>query len=61
VLSGGSYLSQNDLRLHFGLGDRQRVDRVEILWPGGKTEVLTDLAADHFYTVKQGAGIVPAK
>ena len=61
VLSGGSYLSQNDLRVHFGLGDRQHVDRVEILWPGGKTEVLTNLAADHFYTVKQGAGIVPAK
>ncbi len=36
VLSGGSYLSQNDLRIHFGLGDRQRVDKVEIFWPAGK-------------------------
>jgi hypothetical protein len=61
VISGGSYLSQNDLRIHFGLGDRQRVDRVEIFWPTGKTEILTNLAADHFYHAKEGEGIVPAK
>ncbi|MGA9592004.1 MAG: ASPIC/UnbV domain-containing protein, partial [Candidatus Acidiferrales bacterium] len=61
VLSGGSYLSQNDLRIHFGLGERKRVDKVEIFWPGGKTETLTDLAADHFYQVKEGEGIVPAE
>ncbi len=36
VRSGGSYLSQNDLRLHFGLGDRSKVDRIEIHWPDGK-------------------------
>jgi enediyne biosynthesis protein E4 len=58
VLSGGSYLSQNDLRLHFGLGERERVDKVEIIWPTGKVETLTDLAADHFYKVKEGEGIV---
>jgi enediyne biosynthesis protein E4 len=58
VLSGGSYLSQNDLRLHFGLGERPRVDKVEIFWPSGKTETLNDLAADHFYKVKEGEGIV---
>ena len=61
VLSGGSYLSQNDLRIHFGLGDRQRVDRVEIFWPAGKTEILTNLPPITSITVKQGAGIVPAK
>ncbi|HEV7221005.1 MAG TPA: CRTAC1 family protein [Terriglobales bacterium] len=61
VISGGSYLSQNDLRIHFGLGDRQRVDRVEIFWPTGKTEILINLAADHFYHAKEGEGIVPAK
>ncbi len=60
-LSGGSYLSQNDLRIHFGLGSRERVDKVEILWPTGKTEILTDLAADRFYNVKEGQGIVPAE
>jgi hypothetical protein len=61
VLSGGSYLSQNDLRLHFGLGKRERVDKVEIFWPTGKIETLTDLAADHLYDVKEGEGIVPAE
>jgi hypothetical protein len=61
VLSGGSYLSQNDFRLHFGLGGRQRVDKVEIFWPTGKTEILTDLTADHFYDVKEGEGIVSAE
>jgi enediyne biosynthesis protein E4 len=58
VLSGGSYLSQSDLRIHFGLGSRQRVDKVEVLWPEGKTETLTNLAADQFYYVKEGEGIV---
>jgi hypothetical protein len=59
VRSGGSYLSQNDLRLHFGLGKAERADRVEIGWPSGKTEVLTNLAARGFYAVKEGEGIVP--
>jgi hypothetical protein len=61
VLSGGSYLSQNDLRIHLGLGNREVVDRVDILWPTGKTETLTNLAANHFYYVKEGQGIVPAE
>ena len=61
VLSGGSYLSQHDLRIHFGLGDRRHVNKVEILWPTGKTETLTNLTADRFYHVKEGEGIVPAK
>lgn len=58
VRSGGSYLSQNDLRLHFGLGKHARVDLVEIRWPSGKTEQLKDLAADKFYAVQEGAGAV---
>jgi enediyne biosynthesis protein E4 len=58
VLSGGSYLSQNDLRVHFGLGTNERVDKVEISWPGGKTETLTALPSDRFYSVKEGHGIV---
>jgi hypothetical protein len=58
VRSGGSYLSQNDLRLHFGLGKAERVERVEIRWPSGKTEALTNLAARSFYTVKEGEGVV---
>src|SRR5947199_126451 len=60
IQSGGSYLSQNDLRLHFGLGAATRIDRVEIFWPSGKTDSLTNLAADEFYSVLEGSGIVPA-
>ena len=59
VRSGGSYLSQSDLRLHFGLGGRRQADQVEISWPSGGLEKLTALEADHFYCVKEGAGVVP--
>jgi hypothetical protein len=58
VLSGGSYLSQNDLRLHFGLGDRDKADKAEIRWPDGKVEVLTNLPAEKYYYVREGAGII---
>ncbi|HXW90117.1 MAG TPA: CRTAC1 family protein [Terriglobales bacterium] len=58
VLSGGSYLSQHDLRIHFGLARHERVDRAEVLWPNGTTETLTNLAADHFYVVREGQGVV---
>ena len=58
VLSGGSYLSQNDLRLHFGLGDHEKVDKAEVLWPDGTIETLINLAADRFYSVREGAGVV---
>lgn len=58
VLSGGSYLSQHDLRIHFGLAMHDHVDKAEILWPTGKTEILTNLVADRFYKVKEGQGIV---
>lgn len=58
VRSGGSYLSQDDLRLHFGLGDKQRVDKVEISWPAGGIETLTNLGANHFYCVEEDNGIV---
>ncbi len=61
VVSGGSYLSQNDLRIHFGLGNRDTVEKVEIFWPTGKTEILTNLGANHFYHLKEGRGIVPAE
>jgi enediyne biosynthesis protein E4 len=59
VRSSGSYLSQNDLRLHFGLGDHRQTGKVEISWPSGGTERLTNLEADRFYCVKEGAGVVP--
>lgn len=59
VRSGGSYLSQNDLRLHFGLGDHRQVDSVVVSWPSGTTDRLAELSADHFYCVEEGSGIVP--
>jgi hypothetical protein len=60
VHSGGSYLSQNDLRLHFGLNAATKIDRVEVLWPSGKIDTLTDLAVDQFYSVLEGSGLVSA-
>jgi enediyne biosynthesis protein E4 len=59
--SGGSYLSQNDLRLHFGLGDHLQADKVEIFWPSGTRDVLADVAADRFYCIEEGSGIVPCQ
>ena len=61
VNSGSSYLSQNDLRIHFGLGDELRVDKAEILWPDGAVERLVSLAADRFYTIREGAGVVSSR
>ncbi len=58
VLSGGSYLSQNDLRLHFGLGSCDRVDKLEIAWPNGQVETFADLRADRFYRIEEGKGIL---
>ena len=53
VHSGVSYLSQNDRRVHFGLGSAARVDRLEIVWPGGELQVLEDLPVNRFITVVQ--------
>ncbi len=61
VMSGGSYLSQSDLRLHFGLGSRESIDQAEVLWPDGKKETLTHLAVDKFYVVREGQGVVASK
>ncbi len=58
VRSGGSYLSQGDLRVHFGLGPATEVDSVEIHWPSGRTETLAHLPADHIYSVLEGSGLV---
>src|SRR6202166_3294147 len=57
VRGGASYLSQNDLRLHFGLGKEDKMSEVSIRWPNGETEVLRDVAADFIYTVVEGMGI----
>ncbi len=54
VHSGRSYQSHFGLRLHFGLGTHRRVDRLEVRWLGGKTDVLTDIAADQVIAVGEG-------
>ena len=61
VHGGGSYLSQNDLRLHFGLGTAAKMDSVEIRWPSGATETLHNLPADAIYTLVEGSGIRDSK
>ncbi len=58
--SGGSYFSQNDLRMHFGLGDAKKVDLVEIRWLSGQVDQLRDLKANQVYVIEEGGRIVQA-
>jgi hypothetical protein len=53
VRSGGSYLSQNDLRLHFGLGAASRADRIEIAWPSGARQVMEDIVGNRILTIAE--------
>jgi len=57
VRGGGSYLSQNDPRLHFGLGPDSKMSQAEIRWPNGKIETLRDVPGDFIYTIVEGQGI----
>jgi enediyne biosynthesis protein E4 len=59
--AGSSYLSQNDLRLHFGLGGEKIMDTVVVRWPNGNTETLHKVAADVIYTIVEGQGIKDTK
>ncbi len=54
VRGGGSYYSQNDLRVHFGLGAAARIDRVAVRWPSGRTEQWTDVPVDRITTLTEG-------
>jgi hypothetical protein len=58
VRSGGSYISQNDLRIHFGLGKAEKVDVLEIRWPSGHVDTVKDVRANQLIFVKEGEGIV---
>ncbi len=58
VLSGGSFESSNDPRVHFGLGNATRVDRVEIHWPDGVKENVRLSAVDRIFTVEEGKGVI---
>lgn len=53
VRSGGSYISQNDFRLHFGLGSTKQVEKVEVWWPGGARDEWTGLEANRVHRLTQ--------
>lgn len=58
VWSGSSYLTQNDMRMHFGLADAARADRLEVRWPSGVTDVIENIPANNVVTVREGKGVV---
>jgi len=57
VRSGGSYFSQNDLRIHFGLGKADRMDLLEIAWPSGQVDRFRGVAANRIRTIREGKGL----
>jgi hypothetical protein len=57
VRSGGGYFSQNDLRVHFGIGTAEKVELLEIRWPSGLVETLKDLKPNRLYYVTESQGI----
>lgn len=63
VRSGSSYVSNSDMRVHFGLGAAVKLEWVEIRWPSGLMEKFSDLGVDAIHTVKEGTGtaVVPEK
>jgi hypothetical protein len=59
VISGGSFASSNDPRIHFGLGQATKVDGVEIHWPSKMVEHISlPAAVDRFYVVQEGKGVI---
>jgi len=54
VYTGGSFASNSDTRIHFGLGQAAQIDKLEILWPGGVKQVLTDLPVNRFLEIREG-------
>jgi len=60
VRSGSSYVSQNDLRVHFGLGLATKIEYVQVRWPSGLVERFPDLKADAFHNLQEGSGVAVA-
>jgi hypothetical protein len=58
IKAGTSYLSQNDLRAHFGIGASTAVEQVEVLWPSGRTETIDKLPANQIVDIEEGKGVV---
>jgi hypothetical protein len=61
VMSGGSYYSHNDLRLHFGLGSFAKVDLIRVAWPSGLQDTVEGVAANQLIAIEEGKGIVTLK
>jgi len=67
VRSGGGYFAQNDLRIHFGLGEAKTVEELNVRWPTGETQTFKNLAANKLYIIKEGEAepkaqeLMPAK
>jgi hypothetical protein len=61
VMSGASYYSQNDLRLHFGLGTASAADKIEVLWPSGLKESFVDVPANYLIVIEEGKGRLQKK
>jgi hypothetical protein len=53
VTSQSSYYSHNDQRLHFGLGEHEKAEVIEIRWPSGQTETLKNIVANQILTIKE--------
>ena len=60
VMSQSSFYSANDLRLHFGLGDVNKVD-LDIRWPNGKLEKIANLDANRLFTIREGKGVIKSE
>jgi hypothetical protein len=58
VMSGSSYVSQNDLRLHFGLGKVRKLDLIEVRWPLGLVESFKNIEANQLLVLEEGKGII---
>ncbi len=61
VRSGDGFISQSDLRVHFGLGKAAKAEKIVIRWPNGLVETLKDLPANQYYVVREGSGIDPKR
>jgi hypothetical protein len=61
VMSGSSYYSQNDFRLHFGLGRATKADSVELTWPSALKESFQNLPANHLFILQETKGILETR
>ncbi len=59
--SGGSYFSQNDMRMHFGLEQASKVDMIEIRWLSGQIDQLKDLDVNRLYVIQEGGKILKSE